>query len=63
MCCPWSAPDVQQARNVPLAKILANVCDYKPRDIGAAADIAANCKNSESTHCKIVRTGGVLDAI
>lgn len=44
MSGPWSASDVQQARDVPLAKVLAHICDYvkgdrdyTPRDAGAGS--------------------------
>lgn len=42
MNSPWSAPDVRQARDMPLAKVLARDyvkedLDYVPRDIGAGS--------------------------
>lgn len=38
MCCSWYAPDVKQASDVPLAKVLADdFCDYVPRDSGVGS--------------------------
>lgn len=32
MSSPWSASDIQQARDVPLLQVLSHVCDYVKED-------------------------------
>lgn len=53
MTGPWSASDVQRAREAPLAKVLAHICDYVKEDHDyTPADPASGSRRFHVNCCK-----------
>lgn len=55
MTCPWSASDVQKARNEPLIKLMSHICDlvkedreYRPLDSSRrSCRLQVNCQKRD----------------